>query len=100
MRSQQVSCLLLLFSFNQLSLFNTQFPDLNISLIFAMFYVENIIGKGGWSKVYRGVLPDDQFVAVKSLNSSGEALQEVLLEVKITARLQHKHIVSLIGYSV
>ena len=65
-----------------------------------MFYVENLIGKGGWSKVYRGVLLDDQFVAVKSLNSSGEALQEVLLEVKITASLQHKHIVSLIGYYV
>jgi len=64
------------------------------------FVAENLIGKGGWSKVYRGVLPDGQFVAVKSLNSSEEAEQELILEVEITATLQHKHIVSLIGYCV
>ena len=50
--------------------------------------------------MYRGVPPDKKFMVVKSLNSSVEALQEVLLEVKITTSLQHKHIVSLIGYCV
>ena len=50
--------------------------------------------------MYRGVLPYDKFVAVKSLNYFGEATQEVLLEVEIIASLQHKHIVSLIGYYV
>lgn len=64
------------------------------------FAAESLVGKGGWSKVYRGVLPDGQFVAVKSLKSSGEAEQELLLEVEITTTLQHKHIVSLIGYCV
>lgn len=64
------------------------------------FAAENLIGKGGCSKVFKGVLPDGQFVAVKSLKSSREAEQELLLEVEITATLQHKHIVSLIGYCV
>ena len=50
--------------------------------------------------MYRGVLPDEQFVEVKSLNSSEEVVQEVILEVEITTSLYHKHIVSLIGYCV
>lgn len=50
--------------------------------------------------MFKGILPVGQFVAVKSLKYSREAEKELLLEVEITATLQHKHIVSLIGYCV
>ncbi|GLJ11954.1 hypothetical protein SUGI_0180910 [Cryptomeria japonica] len=58
----------------------------------------NLIGKGGCSRVYKGVLPDGKPVAVKFLNIIPEAEQELFLEVEIMLVLQHKNIVSLIGY--
>lgn len=63
------------------------------------FSSENVIGKGGCSRVYKGVLPDGKPVAVKFLNITPETEeQELLLEVEIMVDLEHKNIVSLIGY--
>eukprot|EP01018_Ginkgo_biloba_P019472 Gb_00853 [translate_table: standard] len=64
------------------------------------FSADTLIGKGGWSRVYRGDLPDGQSVAVKQLNCSPKAEQELLMEVEITTALQNKHVISLIGYCV
>lgn len=60
----------------------------------------NLVGKGGCSRVYRGVLPDGQSVAVKLLNFSPEAEDELLSEVEIITSLQHKNIIVLIGYCI
>ena len=50
--------------------------------------------------MYRGSLPNGQLVAVKILNSSSKAEQELLSEVEILTLLKHNHIITLIGYSV
>eukprot|EP00252_Welwitschia_mirabilis_P006411 TRINITY_DN17294_c0_g1_i1.p1 TRINITY_DN17294_c0_g1~~TRINITY_DN17294_c0_g1_i1.p1 ORF type:complete len:786 (-),score=117.28 TRINITY_DN17294_c0_g1_i1:470-2827(-) len=63
------------------------------------FSEENLVGKGGSSKVYRGTLPDGRLVAVKVLSSSSEQVeQEMLSEVEIITSLHHKNIIVLAGY--
>ncbi|XP_057729038.1 protein kinase STUNTED [Arachis stenosperma] len=62
------------------------------------FLPENLIGKGGSSEVYRGCLPDGQELAVKILKPSDEVLKEFLLEIEIITTLNHKNIISLLGF--
>ncbi|XP_051146723.1 protein kinase STUNTED-like isoform X2 [Andrographis paniculata] len=58
----------------------------------------NLIGKGGCTSVYKGILPDGKPVAVKVLGSSKEALMDFIREVDIITTLkQHKRIVPFIG---
>ncbi|ERM96729.1 hypothetical protein AMTRI_Chr11g157060 [Amborella trichopoda] len=63
------------------------------------FSAENLIGKGGSSKVYKGILPDGREIAVKILKSSEDSLQEFLLEIEIVTALSHNNIISLVGFS-
>lgn len=63
------------------------------------FIPDNLIGKGGSSKVYKGYLPDGKELAVKILNSSEDAVKEFVMEVEIITGLHHKNIISLFGYS-
>ncbi|KAG5019102.1 hypothetical protein JHK87_014957 [Glycine soja] len=60
--------------------------------------LENLIGKGGSSQVYRGCLPDGKELAVKILNPSDDVLSEFLLEIEIITTLHHKNIISLLGF--
>ncbi|MED6123480.1 hypothetical protein PIB30_049491 [Stylosanthes scabra] len=62
------------------------------------FLPENLIGKGGSSEVYRGCLPDGQELAVKILKPSDDVLKEFLLEIEIITTLNHKNIISLLGF--
>lgn len=59
---------------------------------------ENLIGKGGSSKVYRGCLADGKELAVKILKPSDDVLKEFLLEIEIITTLHHKNIISLLGF--
>nr|GMD85210.1 probable receptor-like serine/threonine-protein kinase At5g57670 [Ipomoea batatas] len=62
------------------------------------FSSENVIGKGGSSKVYKGCLPDGKELAVKILKPSEDALREFVLEIEIITALHHKNIISLFGF--
>ncbi|KAG9158402.1 hypothetical protein Leryth_013155 [Lithospermum erythrorhizon] len=62
------------------------------------FQSENLIGRGGSSRVYRGCLPDDTEVAVKILKSSEDALKQYVSEIEIVTSLNHKNIISLYGF--
>lgn len=65
------------------------------------FSVGNLIGQGGCSQVFQGVLSDGRVVAVKCLNASTpDSKQEFLTEVEVISCLHHCHIVQLIGYCV
>ncbi|PKU78166.1 Proline-rich receptor-like protein kinase PERK13 [Dendrobium catenatum] len=64
------------------------------------FSTENLIGKGGNSKVYIGCLPNGHQVAIKVSKFSEKSSRDFLLEVDIITRLQHKHVMSLIGICV
>ncbi|CAO2191191.1 unnamed protein product [Urochloa humidicola] len=61
----------------------------------------NVIGEGGFGKVYTGALPDGRRVAVKQLKvGSGQGEKEFRAEVDIISRIHHRHLVTLVGYCV
>ncbi|XP_020691430.1 serine/threonine-protein kinase RIPK [Dendrobium catenatum] len=64
------------------------------------FSPENLIGKGGNSRVFKGSLSDGQQVAIKLSKLSEESSRDFLLEVDIVTRLQHDRVVPLIGICV
>ncbi|KAJ1398974.1 Serine/threonine-protein kinase, active site [Sesbania bispinosa] len=64
------------------------------------FSSENLIGKGGSNRVYKGILPDGKHIAVKVLQSSKEALKDFAREVEITSSLKHKGITPLLGICI
>ncbi|CAJ1950759.1 unnamed protein product [Sphenostylis stenocarpa] len=70
------------------------------------FSKSNILGEGGFGKVYKGFIDDNlkpglkpQAVAVKALNLDGkQGHREWLAEVIFLGQLKHRHLVNLIGY--
>nr|KYP33297.1 Cysteine-rich receptor-like protein kinase 10 [Cajanus cajan] len=61
------------------------------------FSYENKLGQGGYGPVYKGILPDDQEIAVKKLSkASTQGFEEFKNEVTLTARLQHVNLVRLL----
>nr|XP_010933966.1 probable serine/threonine-protein kinase At1g01540 isoform X2 [Elaeis guineensis] len=65
------------------------------------FAEENVIGKGEYGIVYRGVLADNTMVAIKNLlNNRGQAEKEFRMVVETIGRIRHKNLVSLLGYCV
>ncbi|CAI7834827.1 unnamed protein product, partial [Closterium sp. NIES-54] len=71
------------------------------------FSAVNVLGEGGYGKVYRGVVreeaPDgstvERHVAVKQLNDEGrQGFNEWLTEVVFLRRLLHPHLVQFVGY--
>lgn len=63
-----------------------------------MCNAENLIGKGGSSSVYKGYLSDGKELAVKILKPSEDALKEFVSEIEIITTLNHKNIISLLGF--
>ncbi|KAJ1271488.1 hypothetical protein BS78_06G131200 [Paspalum vaginatum] len=67
--------------------------------LFAGFHDKNVIGRGAFGKVYLIVLQDGQSVAVKRLvNSSKLTFRAVKNEMKVMARIRHKHIAKMLGF--
>ncbi|XVF44003.1 hypothetical protein PTKIN_Ptkin02bG0085100 [Pterospermum kingtungense] len=65
------------------------------------FACQNVIGEGGFGCVYKGWMPDGRVVAVKQLKAGrGQGEREFRAEVEIISRVHHRHLVSLVGYSV
>ncbi|RDY07265.1 Cysteine-rich receptor-like protein kinase 25, partial [Mucuna pruriens] len=63
------------------------------------FSQENKIGKGGFGEVYKGILIDGRHIAVKRLSiNSKQGLEEFKNEVLLIAKLQHRNLVTFIGF--
>ncbi|XP_031743872.1 probable serine/threonine-protein kinase PBL21 isoform X2 [Cucumis sativus] len=59
----------------------------------------NLLGEGGFGRVYKGRLESGQIVAVKQLNRDGlQGFQEFIVEVLMLSLLHHPNLVTLIGY--
>ncbi|KAH0924426.1 hypothetical protein HID58_024444 [Brassica napus] len=65
------------------------------------FSVENKLGEGGFGAVYKGVLSDGQEIAVKRLSENAQQGEiEFKNEFLLVAKLQHRNLVKLLGYSI
>ncbi|CAO2034677.1 unnamed protein product [Urochloa humidicola] len=58
-----------------------------------------VIGRGGYGKVYRGVLADGTIIAVKrAQKGSLQGSKEFFTEIELLSRLHHRNLVPLLGY--
>ncbi|XP_060673270.1 probable L-type lectin-domain containing receptor kinase S.5 [Ziziphus jujuba] len=64
------------------------------------FNKENLLGKGGFGSVYKGIISDPpQTIAVKKISATSEqGEREYLAEICTIGRLRHKNIVKLLGW--
>lgn len=64
------------------------------------FKQRNLLGEGGFGKVYKGVLPKSKMeVAVKRVShESRQGMKEFIAEVVSIGRLRHRNLVPLLGY--
>jgi len=80
---------------------NIEFPFVSFNDIVAAtdnFSDTNMLGKGGFGKVYKGMLDGTTEVAIKRLSKgSGQGTEEFRNEVVLIAKLQHKNLVKLLG---
>ncbi|KAG5243190.1 LRR receptor serine/threonine-protein kinase [Salix suchowensis] len=57
------------------------------------------VGRGGYGKVYRGIISDNSVVAIKCTEEGSlQGQKEFLTEIKLLSRLHHRNLVSLVGY--
>nr|XP_027188753.1 probable LRR receptor-like serine/threonine-protein kinase At1g06840 isoform X2 [Cicer arietinum] len=63
------------------------------------FDISTKVGQGGYGNVYKGILSDETFVAVKRAGENSlQGQKEFLTEIELLSRLHHRNLVSLIGY--
>ncbi|KAF5446872.1 hypothetical protein F2P56_032469 [Juglans regia] len=63
------------------------------------FKAKEIIGEGGFGKVYRGTLPSNEQIAVKRVShDSQQGIKEFVAEIISMERLRHRNLVRLLGY--
>ncbi|XP_066315171.1 probable serine/threonine-protein kinase PBL23 [Miscanthus floridulus] len=65
------------------------------------FSEQNLLGEGGFGRVYKGLLDDTrEVIAVKQLDRNGfQGNREFLVEVLMLSLLHHPNLVKLLGYS-
>jgi serine/threonine protein kinase len=67
------------------------------------FASENELGRGGFGVVYKGELDDGTKIAVKRMEAgviSSKGLDEFQAEIAVLSKVRHRHLVSLLGYSI
>lgn len=75
------------------------FPFRELATATRGFKEVNLIGEGGFGRVYKGRLETGQVVAIKQLNHDGlQGYQEFIVEVLMLSLLHHCNLVTLIGY--
>ncbi|KAK9926813.1 hypothetical protein M0R45_024024 [Rubus argutus] len=63
------------------------------------FSKDQLLGSGGFGKVYRGILSNETEIAVKCVShDSKQGLREFMAEISSMGRLQHKNLVQLRGW--
>ncbi|XP_026427441.1 probable LRR receptor-like serine/threonine-protein kinase At1g06840 [Papaver somniferum] len=75
------------FSFNEMVLATSNFSE------------SAQIGRGGYGRVYKGILADKTVVAIKrAQEDSLQGQKEFFTEIELLSRLHHRNLVSLLGY--
>jgi serine/threonine protein kinase len=74
---------------------------MNLFLTSLHTLTDNLVGKGGHSEVYKGLIGQGQLVAVKRLkqsNSQDQLMNEFLMELGMLCQLSHPNITRFVGY--
>ncbi|KAJ4975651.1 hypothetical protein NE237_000757 [Protea cynaroides] len=83
---------------------NLELPFIELDVVVAAtenFSPSNKLGEGGFGVVYKGRLSNGKEIAVKRLSkNSGQGMEEFKNELILIARLQHRNLVRLLGYSL
>ncbi|XP_024013897.1 cysteine-rich receptor-like protein kinase 17 isoform X3 [Eutrema salsugineum] len=80
---------------------SVQFDLKTIEAATSNFSERNKLGEGGFGEVYKGTLMNGTEVAVKRLSkTSGQGEVEFKNEVIVVAKLQHRNLVRLLGFSL
>ncbi|XP_047335985.1 G-type lectin S-receptor-like serine/threonine-protein kinase At4g27290 [Impatiens glandulifera] len=75
-----------------------QFEFSEIAIATDKFSPFNMLGEGGFGQVYKGLLPNNQEIAVKRLSKkSRQGFDEFRNELLCIAKLQHRNLVKLLG---
>ncbi|WOK94062.1 putative receptor-like serine/threonine-protein kinase [Canna indica] len=67
------------------------------------FHKDNLVGRGGYAEVYRGVMADGLPIAVKSMTGAATDEQrekDFLTELGAVSHVQHPNVSALLGYCV
>ncbi|XP_019179977.1 PREDICTED: receptor-like kinase TMK4 [Ipomoea nil] len=66
------------------------------------FSEENVVGSGGYGVVYKGELDNGTKIAVKKMKDGTmmRGLNEFQAEISFLAKVRHRNLVSLLGYSI
>ncbi|GAA0165962.1 hypothetical protein Leryth_019073 [Lithospermum erythrorhizon] len=67
------------------------------------FSENNVLGKGGFGVVYKGIMHDGTELAVKRMESGlmgNKGLSEFQAEISVLTKVRHRHLVALLGYCV
>ncbi|KAL5575948.1 hypothetical protein UlMin_017647 [Ulmus minor] len=67
------------------------------------FSPRNELGRGGFGALYKGELDDRTRIAVKRMESvaiTNKALEEFEAEIAVVSRVRHRHLVSLLRYTI
>ncbi|KAK1582148.1 hypothetical protein Q3G72_012236 [Acer saccharum] len=64
------------------------------------FKETEVVGRGGFGKVYKGVLrsPEEQIAIKRVTHDSGEGMKQFVAEIVSMGRLRHRNLVQLRGY--
>lgn len=63
------------------------------------FSESNVVGQGGYGKVYKGVMDDGIIVAIKRAHEESlQGSKEFCTEIELLSRLHHRNLVSLVGF--
>ncbi|KAJ4975505.1 hypothetical protein NE237_000611 [Protea cynaroides] len=83
---------------------NPELPFIQLDVVVAAtnnFSPNSKLGKGGFGVVYKGQLSNGKEIAVKRLSmNSRQGMEEFKNEIILIARLQHRNLVKLLGYSL
>ncbi|WJX96685.1 hypothetical protein P8452_77854 [Trifolium repens] len=75
----------------------------NISNATNDFHQDNMVGRGGYSEVYKGVLCDGETIAVKRLakdNNDPNKERDFLMELGVIGHVCHPNTATLLGYCI
>ncbi|XP_056690513.1 receptor-like kinase TMK4 [Spinacia oleracea] len=67
------------------------------------FSERNVLGRGGFGIVYKGVLQDGTEIAVKRMESNlqgSKGKSEFEAEITVLTKVRHRHLVALLGYCI